>query len=977
MHDRLTDFDREVLAILLTHGGWNASSREQLAITARRYDVTAAGLARVVAGLAQAAGEGRLPSSLPPAGASSRPRRVDTARTLGGADGAATGRAAGAGGATGAAGAVDMVGMNGASTGLLAPHAEAHALSHGDRILLVIVTALLVVSLGLASILGYLLLSGFVPAFAGTPTSAGDTSTTATDAPAPGPDASAARDHAPAGAGAPRPTPVGTAGRSSADAGTTRADATGASNERKDGGAPAPSTAAGASSGAARRSALARPPAVPAPYPTVPGFRATLEAPVFMQALAEARAAGSRLDEFSRDPRSVLSSPQQWAALARSIGASWPRLDPTLRRSLVERTVAVFRTVDDAVLMDALLDPYRRAIGAAPTTPLEIRAGAWSAGVIGALLSEPGLSPEVVHALGATRLAPADGSGGSFDRFASGWLDRSLDAIVDQIGRDAPQEDFDRAEAWIEAQENVRSQAEVNEAWLRAVDAMLRRPLRIDLPGTPADLFGRYLALVDWRNAPPASGAFRRRAEQWHIDPAIDSRRLWALGSIVRQGRFAAWFAPDMVVGERAPMNDRREILDRILATLESSADDAPRAGRAPRELVERHAALVARVRDAKLGGDGVGGAGAGADGQGPSLGAAASAASEPARRALEHAVEIERLAGLGVIGALLLEGRGVEAAQRLSAFETALTRPALAGLGPAGKSLAIASGTATDGQLGRRLDQAKSVEERIDIVRRRRLEASNDLGPLDAARLVREAYQGEPSGLRLTAQGVIVDSFASGPRVAQELVDQFGVASAPDLSLAKFVERLTGARLPPHTNAQFRSRALAALLGHRLKLVEHPWHGVAALVDRAAALAAERLEIEGGVSESLLDAKDPSASIDALGLLLRARAETRPVPRAVPAPLAELDRRDAARRALAAGTAQRVAAAAWRVFELECFVAAADRPSLASEIEALVGRAVAEASSARSVLEQTLAIERARAALQSMLLEPPKGGST
>ncbi|HQQ58274.1 MAG TPA: hypothetical protein PKV60_03520, partial [Thermomonas sp.] len=54
---------------------------------------------------------------------------------------------------------------------------------------------------------------------------------------------------------------------------------------------------------------------------------------------------------------------------------------------------------------------------------------------------------------------------------------------------------------------------------------------------------------------------------------------------------------------------------------------------------------------------------------------------------------------------------------------------------------------------------------------RQRRTDLAPDLGPVDAARLVREAYTAEPMPVRLTAQGVVVDSFASGVEVAQPLI--------------------------------------------------------------------------------------------------------------------------------------------------------------------------------------------------------------
>jgi len=576
-----------------------------------------------------------------------------------------------------------------------------------------------------------------------------------------------------------------------------------------------------------------------------------------------------------------------------------------------------------------------------------------------------------VQAIASSRLVPADGDGDAFERFASGWLDRALESIADLIGRSGAQDDFDRMEAWIEAQSRVRDAVEMSDAALRAVEALLRRPLRVDLPGTSADIMGRLLRHVDWRIEAPTTLALRRRFEQWLADPAIEARSLWALGSMLQQGRSAAWFAPDMVVGERDSMQDRRAASERIAHALVLDAAAAPAPSRAPKELLARWDALLTRVQDAPLEARMVAGA------KGSQSGTAISGASAPAANAMRDAIEIERLLALGTIGAMLIEGRTTQAAERLAAFEQAIEGPVLSGLGPAGRSVPAAGDPSSDGTLDRRLEQARTAAERVDAIRRRRTESANDLGPRDASRLVREAYMGDSSSIRLTAQGVIVDSFASGPRVAQELVDQHGSVGLWDASLGRFIERLTGERLPPHSNPSFRSASLSALLRHRLRLAEHAWHGVNELLARSARHGAERLEVEGGAVEVLRDSIHPLESCEAMASLLRTRAGSRAVLRPVPAPLEELDRRDEARRSLAEGSSQRWVAAAWRMLELEAFLAAADRPAMNDEIAAVVARGALEASRAATVLDQAVVIERTRIQLQRLRLLPNTEGAT
>lgn len=884
---RLTEFDREVLSVLLSHGGWSASARGKLAVLAKRYGVSATGLSRVVVGLAQAARDGRLQdaTALVTRG---RERSLPRREPRSPADGP-----------------------------------SAHRMTRIDRALLATVSVLLLLALVMAVQLSVMMWRGISGRKDGTTPSA------------------APVDAMRVGAADPASDP------SAASAAKT----------------PAVPQANPSTTPAAQPSGPRRPPAVPVSYPKAPTFSASLDAPAFMQALAEARAAANVLDDVARDPRAVLASKQRWSDLQRAIGMSWPRIDTSLRRAHLDRMLAIFRNVDDAAMAEALLEPLQRAVTALPSGPAEIRQGAWSAGVIGALLAEPGLSPELVEVIGRSRIAPADGQGDSFERFATGWLDRALPAIIDQIGRTSAQEDFDRMEAWIEAHQRLARAQTTSEPWLLAIDGMLRRPLRLDLPGTSADLLGRLLTLVDWSSGGPDANALRRRFEAWMLDAAIEAPRLWALGSIIRQHAAAPWFTPEMVIGERATMADRRAALDRMLAAVAAAPFDAAAASRVPREMIDRRAALLERVRTLSPDGDGP----ARTDAQ--LLRSMVASAAAPARNAFAQTLEMERLAAIGAVGAMLLDGRAVEASQRLSLLESELARPSLAGLGQGGRSLTVPAAPSSDGTLGRRLDQARSAEERVDAIRRRRTETSIDLGPLDAERLVREAYFGEPSAVRSTAQGVIVDSFAAGPGVAQQLVDQFSGGGSSDAGMGRFVERLTGERLPPHTHPQFRARALGALLRHRLKLSEHPWHGVDAFLARTARVAAERLEIEGGAAEAMRDAVEPTDALEALGTLLRARASARAVLKAVPAPLEELDHRDSARRALAASRPQRLVANLWRVLELEAFIGAADRPRDADSIAAIVASAVTEASRADTALAQALDIERARIVLQSQLM--------
>lgn len=950
----LTDFDRDVLTVLLSSGGWNATTPSRLALVAKRYGVSPGGLARVIAGLSAAARSGRLQGAL------DEVRRSGSSRTPGRSHGRASGggsrgesfRSSARDGTMsiafpGGASVPTKFGSNGDAASV--PGAGDFAslpLGRRDSVLVAVVMSLLGISVVLFTVLVVMLWRYWDER----------AQATALKPPAARDGADHAIDHA--------TQRDGGASASSAMTSAPTRNGAGSASASLDlnlpAGAPPSATATGSPPV----------PVVPVSYPRVPGFKATLASLELDQALAVARGSAFALEAIANEAPDDRASIAAWSEAQNAIGRAWPRLDAVTRRVLLDRSMALLRRVDDSATAELLIAPLRAHLVAAPQSPGAMWRGAWAAGVLGSLLSEPGLSPEVVAVIAQQRMAPAEGAGDAFDRFTAAWLDQRLPEIADRLLTGAPQDDFDRFEAWIEAQRQVRADTEVQEVWLRAIELLLHRALRFDLPGTAPDLVGRFASMVEWRTSTPGAAAVARRFSRWMHDSTIPAQRLWAFGSILRQGRFAPWFEAPMLIGDRATMEDRNAALSRIMAAIGPTTDETVVMPRIPREFAQRWEALASRALASDDGRREV------APGISVASLRGAGPASTPSNRALAGAEVLYRLAELSASGGLLLAGRSGESAQRLSEIEAAWNKPLLAGLGPGGRSLPVPDEPSGDGLLAKRLDEVRTAQERIEIVRRKRAEAALDLGPQDAARLVREAYQGEPSALRLTAQGVIVDSFASGRRVAQELIDQFVLTGGADAALARFVERLTGERLPPHPNPAFRAKAMAALLRHRLRLSEHAWHGVDALLERTAAQESARLDAEGGASEPFRDSTDPSEAIDAIGDLLRARAGARIAMQPFPASLDTLDRRDEARRALADGAAQRLVASLWRALELDAYLAAADRPSLVPALKDLLAKAQAEATAASSAIDQACAVERARVTLLGARIAAESGGT-
>jgi hypothetical protein len=255
-------------------------------------------------------------------------------------------------------------------------------------------------------------------------------------------------------------------------------------------------------------------------------------------------------------------------------------------------------------------------------------------------------------------------------------------------------------------------------------------------------------------------------------------------------------------------------------------------------------------------------------------------------------------------------------------------------------------------GQLG------KAADPRIESLQSLRSKAGTDLGPIDAALLVREAYRGSPSEVRGVALGLISQQFATGPNVAMQLLDQFPDAAASD-GLSEMIQAVTQRLLPPARSSAWAAEARLALVDHVLSLLDTEGAPVEEMIDPLINSYMDRL---GVIRRDPSVATAPSTPEEAAGLLLRTmldQAELAAPSAPTPADLPNLQRRHNTRMSLAEGPIQRFVAQQLAILDVTVYLTVAEQPRTRERALEIMREHANARSRIPSVLEQALDVER------------------
>lgn len=642
---------------------------------------------------------------------------------------------------------------------------------------------------------------------------------------------------------------------------------------------------------------------------------------------------------------------RDWGHAMSTASAGWAGTDRSTRGALRRGLTGVMHVAGAAstATVERLLRQLRPPRGTLHE-PLDLWRGAWRAGCLGMLAADPTLPPIVRveaekhldEALGSETASRVHG----FDAAARAWLAGTLPEEVRTLefgGRV-----YDRWELWLSAQQTLDDDAARDRAIVAAIGAILRTGTDLGREGPSVNVLGRLLQALDYRATPEARDGLLAFFDD---ETTVSTYDLWVLTSLLASQNATHWFVQQLVVPANADQVERRRLRDSI-ARYWPSIDE--RRVEIVTHLVSQHFELgmadtwmeVARALDvAPLEED--------ATGRSERL-----LAWRHLNEAAVHLVEGTNQRTYTLIEEIelhladLAEGSGPVAGGRG---------------GPGNRGGGGGGGGAASGSQGRDGDFAawfqapgRTLDDRLDLLTALRQSPGEDLGPVDAAALVRAAFRGKAPAIRDLARDVIVQKFRQGRNVMLQVLDQFDSAGHSAI-ISEFVQDLTGANLPVRRTTQWE-------LASRLALVEH---GLALRVvadesvdksssDLALSLWREAVLIDTSASRG----RNDTTPARVLGIAVHAwgrHAESFDAGGVgMAAALVALRDREASRLRLAEGPLQEYIARQMTLLDLVALVASASTPIVADEVADITARLTRSLRSSQDVIEQALFVERA-----------------
>jgi hypothetical protein len=269
--------------------------------------------------------------------------------------------------------------------------------------------------------------------------------------------------------------------------------------------------------------------------------------------------------------------------------------------------------------------------------------------------------------------------------------------------------------------------------------------------------------------------------------------------------------------------------------------------------------------------------------------------------------------------------------------------------------------------------DARRNPNERLEQLRSlRRLQG--DLGPRDAETFVREVYRATPLELREEAQVILLAHFPRGINVAMQMLDL--LHEAPRTAETNdLVARYTSRSLPAARSEAWRREARRALIEHSLELraTGLPAHARTALSERIEIdrLAEQLTETAMQMSRIIDPARRGAVGVAAArtpteAIVARHEAWRRvvgsqlPVAPTVPGDLATIERRHLHRLPFAQSPVQAYVAMQISTLELISFVTSSERPASRESLHELLETASRERLTADRLVRQSYLAERA-----------------
>ena len=551
---------------------------------------------------------------------------------------------------------------------------------------------------------------------------------------------------------------------------------------------------------------------------------------------------------------------------------------------------------------------------------------AFGAGVLASVALDGAQSPEVASAAREELRQrsvpiPRGKVSDAFGAAAVAWLSAAMPRIAEQVALGSGNlEDIARwNEAVLAASATPRMKID---AYIAAIDAVLRAPGALDQAGPVVDTLAFCIRALDFTGRGTESEAVRNALSAWILDKNIPPTRIWVFTSLLDADLGIAWYGPDLV--------------------LATNADDAARAS-----LAERVDAAFPRVTATAVG--------EAILVEETQLSAWKAAVEK--QKALPVENEVERLRNAASALALLRAARAFEKGDEkmekagFAAADDLIKREPKEWIAPPGGARSGTPGTGiSDGAFVSEWTARRDIESRLDAVRSLRSRpAAGDLGPQDARLAAVEALRGSQADVRAELGRVLSEKYANGREVLRAVLDALADGGGTEDGRL-FIAAISGATV---AGRDWVSEARRAILEKIYALDDSVENAVDAtsseIASQGIALAAAFGKADGLVVAPTRPDRAIAAACDAL----RAEAATRFLAEPFPASINEIERQRTARRSLATGLTQRMAAETPSMIEYAAMLVASRQPALQSKLTEILANARRARASASTASEQ------------------------
>ena len=266
-------------------------------------------------------------------------------------------------------------------------------------------------------------------------------------------------------------------------------------------------------------------------------------------------------------------------------GTSWPLMDKALRNQLARSCREPLIAASDFDVREQLLEVFERA-SAKPDQLLEpedLWLGSWVEGLLGTLLSDSDQPRQLRDRIRG--LLSSEKRGGRsdligfhavFSSYASRYLDRSFESIV-ALSEVDPSAAAAMLEYWLAAQAALLDGAVFESSILDCISLILEKGGGVPDSG-PTLVLARLISELEYSGGAFDSQLMKMNLQDWFVNPRIRSNDLRILTSLFLTSRHLSWWDESLVL--EADATDRQR--DQLIARIESAWPDTNLTSRSP-----------------------------------------------------------------------------------------------------------------------------------------------------------------------------------------------------------------------------------------------------------------------------------------------------------------------------------------------------------------------------------------------------------